>query len=238
MRVAICDDEKDAREALRTMVAQSSLVNQIHGFLSLDEMRDAIEEGAHFDLVFLKIKWNRPQDGIDFAAELVKASSNTQIIYVTGESDRAVQQIFLKPANICGYLVEPVEAELLMKLLMKAWQTAEEGEEQKLFVQQKGVLHAIPLRKICYLESQGHQIWIHTTQGKILCYDRLENMKERLPGYFQQCHKSYLVNFYHVRRLEKNRMILKTQEEVPISRARYAQAKAAYFRYAGEARQS
>ena len=234
MRVAICDAEREALEALRIMVSGSDLVNQIHGFLSLEEIWDAMEAGQHFDLVFLQIEWNRPQNGIDFAADLMKASPNTQIIYVAGENARFAQQIFLKPANICGYLVKPVERDLLDKLLEKAWHAAEEWEEKKLVVRQKGILHAIPLRKICYLESRGHQVLIHTTKDKILCYDRLENMKERLPEHFQQCHKSYLVNFDNVRIIERSRLILKTEEEIPISRARYAQAKAAYVRYAGK----
>lgn len=234
MRIAICDNEKGALESLRSLVETSSYVNHVHSFLSLEELREAIEFGAHFDLVLLDIEWNLPSNGIDFAAELYPISPSTQIIYVTGYNDRFSQQIFLKPANICGYLVKPVERELLFQLLAKAWKTAEEWEEQKLLVQQKGVLHAIPLRKIYYLESRGHQVTVHTAEDRILCYDRLESMKDRLPEHFLQCHKSYLVNLDNVRRVERNRMVLKNEEEVPISKARYAQARTAYFRYAGE----
>jgi len=162
----------------------------------------------------------------------MKISPRTQIIYMAEENDRLAQHIFLKPANICGYLIKPIEQELLDKLLEKAWQACEEWEEKKLVVQQKGVLHAIPLRQISYLESRGHQILIHTAKERVLCYDRLESMKERLPKQFQQCHKSYLVNFDNVRRIEKNQMVLKTGEEIPISRAKYAMVKDAYFRYA------
>lgn len=172
MRVAICDAERLALEALRTMVAE--------------------------------------------------------------ENNRLAQQIFLKPANICGYLVRPVEQELLDKLLEKAWHAIEECDGEKLVVRQRGVVHAIPWRKICYLESRGHQIFIHTFHERVQCYDRLENMKECLPWHFQQCHKSYLVNFDNVRRIERNRIVLKTGEEIPISRAKYALVRAAYSQYAGK----
>lgn len=234
MRIAICDDEKGALDSLCAMVETSRFANQVHGFLSPEKLWEAIEFGTHFDLVMLDIEWNLPQNGIDFAARLFPVSPNTQVIYVTGYNDRFSQQIFLKPANICGYLVKPVQEELLSQLLGKAWKTAEEWEEQKLLVQQKGVLHAIPLRKIYYLESRGHQVSVHTLEERILCYDRLESMKERLPENFLQCHKSYLVNLDNVRRIERNRLILKSEEEVPISKSRYAHTRSAYFRYAGE----
>ena len=234
MRVAICNAERLALEALRTMVAGSSLVNRVYGFLSLDDLWDGIETGIHFDLVFLQMEWKEQQDGIDFAANVMKVSPTTQIIYVAEENNRLAQQIFLKPANICGYLVKPVEMELLDKLLDKAWHIIEESDAEKLVVHQRGVVHAIPLRKICYLESRGHQIFIHTFKERVVCYDRLESMKEHVPSHFQQCHKSYLVNFDNVRRIEHNRIILKTEEEIPISRSKYAQVREAYSRYVGQ----
>ncbi len=234
MRIAICDDDRRVLESIRALVEPNDRVNQIHEFSSLEEIWSAIEEGKKFDLILMDIEWNLPRNGIDFAADLVQVSPNTQVIYVTGYSDRFAQRIFLKPGNICGYLIKPVEAQLLSQLIEKAWQTLQECEEEKLMVQQKGVIHAVPLRKIYYLESRGHQVMIHTAKEPILCYDRLENMKDRLPMYFLQCHKSYLVNLDNVRRIEKNRMILKNEAEVPISKARYAQAREAYFRYAGE----
>jgi len=232
MRVAICEAERFMLETLQTMIAGNSLVNRVRGFLALDELRDEIEDGSCYDLIFLRMEWKQPLSGIDFAAELLKISPITQIVYVAEENNRLAQQIFLNPGNICGYLVKPIEKDLLDKLLEKAWHTQSEKDAKKLVVQQKGVVHAIPLREICYLESRGHQLMIHTFKERILCYDRLEAMKERLPEQFQQCHKSYVVNFDNVRRIERNRMILKTEEEVPISRAKYAQVRTAYSKYA------
>ena len=234
MRIAICDNEKKVLESIRALVESNERVNQIHEFLSLDEIWEAIEEGENFDLILMDIEWNLPKNGIDFAAELVQVSPNTQIIYVTGYGDKFAQQIFLKPGNICGYLVKPVQEDLLAQLIEKAWQTVQEWEEEKLTIQQRGVIHAVPIRKIYYLESRGHQVMIHTAREPILCYDRLESIKERLPAYFLQCHKSYLVNLDNVRRIEKNRMILTNKAEVPISKSRYSRAREAYFRYAGE----
>lgn len=234
MRVAICDADRQALEALRIMICKYSFVNQIQGFLSLEGIWEAMETGRTYDVIFLHMKCDSFRDAIDFAAELLLKSPNTQIIYVAEDCARFAQQIFLKPANICGYLVRPIEMEVLEKLLKKACCVNSQLEEKKLIVRQKGALHAIPLGIICYLESRGHQVVIHTTKEKILCYDRLERIKERLPEQFLQCHKSYLVNLDNVRRMERNRIILKTEEEVPISRSRYIQTKETYFEFSGK----
>ena len=64
--------------------------------------------------------------------------------------------------------------------------------------------------------------------------ERLEKLKERLPRSFHQCHKSYLVNMDCIRHIRQQSILLKTGEELPVSKARYAETRAAFFRYMGE----
>lgn len=233
MHVALCDDESHAMESLRVFLEQHPLVRQVRCFPLIDRFFDAMEDGEQFDLVFMDIDWPGEKNGIDFASALSGVSPQTQIIYVTGHNDRFCQQIFLKQANLCGYLVKPVDSTLLNALLEKADHAIQAWAEQKLLIQQKGVVHAIPYREICYLDSQGHQLTVHTRNDSILCYERLEEIKQRLPDQFLQCHKSFLVNMDVIRRVDKNRILLKTGEEIPISKAKYAQTRTAYFRYMG-----
>lgn len=216
------------------LLERSALINQIRSFQSSARLRDAMEDGEYFDIVFMDIEWNGPRNGMDFASDLTGISPQTQIIYVTGHNDLFSQRIFLKPVNLCGYLVKPVDPSLLEAILENANHTIRDWEEKKLLIQQKGVVHAVPFREICYLDSQGHQLTVHTTQDSILCYERLEELKEQLPAQFFQCHKSYMVNMEVIRRIDKNRIILKTGEEIPISKAKYAETRTAYFRYMGE----
>lgn len=234
MRLAVCDDEKAAAEMLSGRINSLSEYHQIRIFTSIQRFQEAIDDGEQFDVILMDIDWKQENDGIDYAEELERISPSAQIIYVTGYNERYSQKIFLKPSNLCGYLVKPVEADLLAKLLQKAGETIERLEQEKLLVQQKGIVHAVPLRNICYLESMRHQIVIHTVQEEIICYDQIENIKKRLSSAFLQCHKSFVVNMNYIRRIDKNRILLQTGEEIPISKARYADTRTAYFRYMGE----
>ena len=235
MRIALCDDEIDALNVLQTCLEQNNPANQISRFLSAKQLLDAIEKGDLFDLVFMDIEWNGPQNGIDFASAVNARCPETQIIFVTGHPDRFYQKIFLKPVNLCGYLSKPVDPSVLEKLLQKALSVIQTREAQLLLIQHKGTAYAIPVHKICYLESRGHQLTVHTSEDSVTCYERLEKLKERLPGNFQQCHKSYLVNMDYIRHIEKNGILLKSGEELPVSKTRYVETRTAFFRYLGEA---
>lgn len=234
MYVAICDNEMAALDLLQLQLEQNGRAKSIKQFLFLRQLQNAIAEGENFDLLFMDIEWDQPQNGIDFAAAVNEMCPDTQIIFVTGHPDRYYQQIFLKPLNLCGCLEKPVDAEILEKLLQKALGVIQTRKEQKLLVQHKGTIEAVFFHKIRYLESRGHQLTIHTAEGSLTCYEKLENLKERLAQNFYQCHKSYLVNMDYIRRIEKNSILLKTGEELPVSKAKYAETRAAFFRYIGE----
>ncbi|HHV09857.1 MAG TPA: response regulator transcription factor [Clostridiales bacterium] len=234
MRVAICDDEIIALDSLRMLLKHHAKIQTLRSFLSPELLLEAVDQGEYFDVVFMDIEWKQSLNGIDFASELNNASPCTQIIYVTGYNDRFSQRIFLKPSNLCGYLLKPIDSVLLDNMLQKAWDTFQKLETQKLIIQHNSAVHAIPFHTICYMESQGHQLIIHTLQDRIICYERLELLKQRLPKQFLHCHKSYLVNMDHIRRIENRQIILKRGEELPVSKAKYAETRSAYFRYMGE----
>lgn len=235
MRVAICDDESIAVEMLHDQLKEIKEISHIRTFLSSRDFLSVVEGGERFDIVFMDIDWKEEErTGIDFAADLLKVSPLTQIIYVTGYNDRFSQQIFLKNANLCGFLVKPVNMDTLLNLLEKAKENMVLQEEEKLVVKGNGIIHAIPYQEISYFESTGRKLVIFTIHNRIEIYEKLNDLRKRLPNGFLHCHKSFLVNMNHIRRIDKNYILLKNGSEIPISRAKYAETREQYFRYMGE----
>ena len=233
MRVAVCDDEKNAILFLTELLKKSALIQSIRPFSNQEEFLQQIRNGERFDIVFMDIDWKQETDGIQLSKKLYELAPLTQIIYVTGFNDRFSQQIFLEKSNLCGYLVKPVKEELLHKLLEKAKENAGHTEE-KLVIRQNGLIQAIPIREICYLESKGHHVMIHTNEKTVELYGRLEHVKEKLPKYFLQCHKSYVVNMNYIMFIDKSEILLKGETRVNISREKYNEVRESYFRYMGE----
>ena len=92
MRIAICDNESIAIDALQQKISRVSKINYIQRFTSIQQFWSVLEDGETFHIVFMDIDWEQSNDGIDFAARLYELRPNTQVIYVTGYNDRFSQQ--------------------------------------------------------------------------------------------------------------------------------------------------
>lgn len=114
---------------------------------------------------------------------------------------------------------------------MKTW---ERPVNRRLEIKYKNESISLLYEDIIYLESMGHLVVIHVEGGDYYSYDRLEKMKESLPEQFVHCHKSYVVNMDYIRRIEKRKIILMNEKEIPISKARYGETKIKFMEYSEE----
>lgn len=234
MEIAICDDNKLFLEQFERQLQRIPLVSTIFSFFDYNTFLFSIDEGKQYDAILLDIEWERERTGIDIAEELYKLSPHSKIIYVTGNSERFSQRIFLHKANLSGFLTKPVDAGLLYANLKKVADAIPYHEQPTLVLRRHGAPVSIPLREIFYIESQGHTVEVHTAEETVISYERLESLLQTLSTGFYQCHKSYIVNMSQIRRFQSSDVLLKNGETVPVSRARYAKTKEAYFNYMGQ----
>lgn len=102
--------------------------------------------------------------------------------------------------------------------------------------QGKNELMRIRLKEILYLESDRHEIKIYTQnyrqETSYLTVETLAQCEEKLRAFgFVRIHKSYLVNLYHVAKLEKNCLTLDCGKQLYISRYRYTEVKLQFENY-------
>mgnify|MGYP001059702437 CR=1 FL=1 len=230
-KIAVCDDNPLILEEVMGTVNRVVQAVCCDGYSELESLLAAIKDGKRYLAILMDIEWNGSADGIEAAHKVQQLDKEARIIYMTGYAERYVQQIFLKSANISGFLMKPVEENLLRENLRKIKDEEREAEKKRLLVKYKGAMLSLSFDDIFYLESAGHVITIHTKTGKQSCYDRLEKLFERLPEYFIQCHKSYVVNMKEIQRIEKGKVWMTDYTEIPISKARYGDTKSRYFHY-------
>jgi len=233
IEIAVCDDNVHALRALEQELRGLGCVDNVHTFSNLTTFMFTVDGGKIYDVVLMDIDWGENSAGMDVAAELYKLSPETKIVYVTGYVDVFSQQIFLHQANLCGFLVKPVDAKLLRANLDRVVADLTYVNHPALLLKQRGALTSIPFREIFFIRSCGHIVEVHTKDEAFTAYERLENIKGLLPEGFYQCHKSYIVNMGQVRRFGSREILLKNGEIVPISRSRCVSARAAYFSYMG-----
>lgn len=234
MRVAVCDNDRDVADVLNEQIQKISHIHDISVFSSIDRLFCEIGDGQSYDLIFMDIDWDQEKNGMDFGKELLQICPRAQIVYVTGYSEKYSQQIFLQKSNLVGFLVKPVEENILSKLLQKAEDNLDTQFKEKLQVYARGVTELIPFAEILYLENKGHKTVIHKKEGIFEINKQLEILRDKLPKYFLYCHKSFSVNMNYIERIDKSSVTLINNDTVPVSKSRYPEARDSYYWYLGE----
>ena len=154
MKAAICDDEIELWTEFKRQISENRNIEHTDYFSDINQLSEKIRQGEKYDILFLDIEMGKETvNGIDFAELLYQKCPDVQVIFVTGYHEKYVQKIFLKKINSCGYLMKPVEQDILDKIVIKAMENITEQEKEKLYIQQKGTLWAIPFQSIYYIES-------------------------------------------------------------------------------------
>ena len=230
MHIAVCDDEKYCLDAMKRLLAEYPGVGRTEYYHDLEELSEAVRNGASYDLILMDIEWNgKAENGIRYAAQYNIHSPQTQFIFVTAYNDKFSQEIFWEKVNLCGYLVKPVQQENLQRLLDKVREQLFCGED--LVIQHGGTTEKIPGSQIRYLESNAHQVVIHMMSGEIIVYEKLDFYEKKLQKEFLRIHKIFLVNMQYIRRIEMKEATMQDGTVLPVSKSRYSAARDRYFRY-------
>ncbi|MBR5127044.1 MAG: response regulator transcription factor [Roseburia sp.] len=232
MKVVICDDERAAAKYLNALLQKRTDIDVLGMFTNQKEFLEFMEDEMVPDIVFMDIDWQDDIDGIQLSKLLFEKYPNTQIIYVTGYNDRFSQQIFLEDSNLCGYLVKPVQEDLLERMLMRT-ENRRNLVNEKFVVSQRGVEQVFLYSEIAYLESKGHHVILHTEKEDISIYEKLDTCSKKLPCSFAQCHKSYVVNMDYIIYIDKDIIWLKNDKKINISKSKYKEFRERYFKYMG-----
>lgn len=233
MRVAIVDDDLGAIEYLDEKIKNISDIKIVKKYTSIDKFVDDVKFGYKYNIVFMDIDLKKDKTGIEFASELNEIDSEMQIIFVTGYNERFSQHIFTRNCNLCGFLVKPVDDNLLMKMVGNALEQIKKNNQEKMAFYHNRQIRSLAYKDIVYMESKAHYVFINTMTEKLKIVDKLERIRTTLPKYFLDSHKSYTVNMNYIDRISDYKIYLCTGGEVSISKSHYTEVKNRFFEYIG-----
>ena len=228
LRVAVVDDEEAARELYgalaRDWARRRSIEAEVAAFASAEQLLFSLDD-APCDIVLLDIEMPG-LDGMGLARELRARGERTQIVFVTGIIDYALDGYDVDAAS---YLLKPVRAEKLEAALDRALDRAGR-EEPVLVVESAGETSRVPLTRICFLEARGHDT---LADGTRLVSTRgiaqMEAELAKVSGLFLKTHRSYLVSLPHVRRITRRDVEMDTGDVLPIARGRWEELNRAWL---------
>ena len=233
IKIAICDDEKNIRSYLTSLIREQKAECEITEYASADEY---LSSGMEHDLLFLDIELKGSASGMDgmgLARQIrgMEQIKQPVIIFVTGY-EKYVYDAF--DVDAFQYLVKPVNEQKFAEVFSRAQDKILSEMEQKkktLVIQYAGANKAIPLDNIYYMESQSHKILLYTKDGKLEYYAKIGELEEELQGHFCRIHKGYLVNLSCVDEYSRTEIILTNGDKLPLSKYKYEDFVKAYLRF-------
>ncbi len=234
LRIGICDDDTIVLEALAKEVEVWAKEKQetysVELFPTAEAFLFAWEGQRDMDVLLLDIEMPG-MDGMELARSLRKKGEHISIIFVTGNSEYALEGYDLEAIS---YVVKPVRRERLWLALDRA-REREENREALLVAVSAGEMERVYLSEICFLESQGHQTILRKKDGtSISCKVNMQQLEQELgekgEAFFRP-HRSYLIHLGFVEKITKKEVRMEGGALIPIARGKWEALSQAYLKY-------
>lgn len=210
IRCLIVDDEKNAHYVLQNYIDRHHdlvLTGQCYDALAAKNFLDS----NTIDLIFLDI--NMPQTN---GFELIKTlQSPAKIILTTAYSQFALEAY---DYGVLDYLVKPIPYPRFEQAIQRYQETHVYKPEPVLVEEpcflslktDKGIVD-FPLEEVCYLQSWGNYIKLHTLEKTHLCSSTTVEVERKLPKErFIRIHKSYIVAISEILEFQGDTVFLKS----------------------------
>ena len=221
IRIAVVDDNemirKQVKRFLNTYALKNSVVFEIYTYEDGHLLTLDINHEMHFDLIYLDIEMPI-QNGIQVGHWIREIAQDEwmQIVFISGKDgyDRKLFSI-----NCLDFLSKPICYSDLERTVNRFRKLTRRPEDVFTF-QNNHVLQRVPIANILYFESTNRKVNIITTTDMLEFYDKLDNVESQVPSQFFRIHKSFLVNYYHIRKFEYDNVIMSNQKRLPISQSK------------------
>lgn len=207
MVIGICDDDKQWRKSCkRTLEGFSSMIElamEIKCFVTAEELLEY--KDTPLDAVFLDIELGK-ENGIFVAKKLNKTRPNCQIIYMTNYSQYATE---IYNTEHIWFVVKKHFQDKVGEIIRKILREFESKTSRIVLKTLKNEIISIVPSDIYYLEREKRGTRVVTVWNEYHVKERMSDIVPQLSELdFSQCHNSYVVNFRHVKELQKDMYIL------------------------------
>lgn len=231
-RIAICDDEPDSLQNIYELVekffGRVERQSVIEKYSNGVQLKNGIANGKFYDIILLDIEM--PDiSGMELAAFIRKKYSEVILIFITAHEQYAIKSFELM---IFRYIPKSMIENMIDKALAAAIQKLDIQEGEMYIVEKANEIYSIAQNDIMYIYRDGKNAVICSKSVVLRTRKPLKDVFETLNQMsFIFVERGYIVNIAQIQAIEKDIVILKNQERIPISSSRIQEIKKRVVEY-------
>ena len=235
--IAICDDERMARDVVRSAVVSILAENDVDADVEVFENPIDLEERMrtkNFDLFLLDIGMSS-ESGLTFARKLRSDSKAAEIMFVSNYVDKVFDTFSVQPFAFIRKtrFMEDISVAFKRWISHIASGICHGSDRQVLFKKKNGMA-VYETDRIIYIESRKNKQLLMLTDRKEpdeVC-ESLSAIDEKLSNAgFLRIQKSFLVNLAHVSEIFTELIVMSDGSKLPISRGKTREVRSVYMNW-------
>ena len=236
LHIAVCDDEKKLADSNRTVL--ESVLKELGEPAEItvytdssNLLYDITEDGFHYDLLLSDIEM--PQiSGMELAEKIKSFLPEIRIFFITSHIEYAIDAFEL---SIFRYIPKSEIEKRLPSAIKDAVSLINIEADKSYVIQSKGRFEKIPFKNILYIERDGKNAAINTTEGISRVRKSLQTVFDELNcEEFIFIDRGYIVNIIHIMQIKNNAAVMKNGTVLPISRSHLQTVKEKINSYWGK----
>lgn len=242
MKLVICDDNISDLIKIEKLVAKYKSLHpktklEIIKFTEPVRLSEQIRRRDLADIYILDIIMSQTT-GIEIGNQIRDiAHQKPVIIYITSSNDFALEAYDI---HAIRYLLKPVQEDKFFEALDYALSCRELKKDPVFPVKTREGLVSIPCSQIEYIENTSRTLEVHlTNQEQIKSIFIRRSFEDEIQPLtdsrnFVQVHKSFLINFQHVKKLDTDSIFMNSGASIPVSKRNTARVKKEYLLFVSE----
>ncbi|MFL0245742.1 LytR/AlgR family response regulator transcription factor [Candidatus Clostridium stratigraminis] len=213
----IADDKEESLKITENYLEKIFSNNTVNGRIVLlaknpeDVLNYSLKFENEINVYILDINFDCEINGIGIARSIREREPYAYIIFLTAYTQNSML-VFRYRLKVFDFLIKPLAYSDLEDCIIALQQDFDNISNHEIPSLKKRITiksgyqdHDLIINDIIYIESYGPKLIIHLTHGQIESYGTLkdlENMLQKITDVFFRCHKSYVVNFEHIKKID------------------------------------
>ena len=235
LRIAVCDDDKEAvvrhKSIAEQCLRECGCAGETLSYTASENLLyDITEDHFFFDLILLDIEMPG-SSGMELAEKIRPCLPDVKIIFITSHIEYAIDAFEL---SVFRYVPKQDMDRRLPSAIKDAVRLIALEEGKVYTIQTSSRLEKIPYKEILYIEREGKNARIITGNGESRVRKSLQQVYEELGAEeFIFIDRGCIVNLIHIMQIRDSTAVLKDGTALPISRSHLQDVKGQINAYWG-----